>query len=204
MLSLAQIAHKLKEPPSTIRYHAHNYSEFLPSQKREGIRWPEYEDTAIEILRMIVELTKKGTARNEVKKELKKKYGVIYDGEESGAGGLQQSKGKLAQQANNIVTATTLQQAFWLSKETAELNARFASTLTNQKELLNYKEAEIADLKIKLEAERARAAELQAELLKAKTKTRQAAQIARSKKTQNRRRPKPKQRGMFGWLNKPL
>jgi type III secretory pathway component EscV len=196
MLTLVDIAKKLNKPASTIRYYAKNYSEFLPTQKKEGVRWALYEPTAFDIFKVIVELTQKQLHRDDIKKQLKKQFGVVIDAE---AEDLQQQKGNLAQRANNYITATTLQQALWLSKETAELNQRFASSINNQKELLNYKEDEIKKLKGELEAERAKTTELKNQNTELQN-TITTIKKRRIKRISKPTRHKKKSKGVFGWL----
>jgi predicted transcriptional regulator len=98
MKTLAEIAFALGIPPTTIRYHASYYSEFLPSIKVEGQRWPLYEDMALEVLRFITKNIKEGKQRQEIKKELREMYPETIE--------LTGTKDEQRRQKDNYITTT--------------------------------------------------------------------------------------------------
>ena len=59
MYTLKEIAQQLGITPSTARYYRDNYKEFLPTQRIEGKQHPLYEDNAVDVLKIIRDLTKK-------------------------------------------------------------------------------------------------------------------------------------------------
>lgn len=153
MKSLQQIANKLKLPPSTVRYYAKNYKEYLPSRKIEGVRWPMYEESAENIIRLIAKET--GNKKVEqIKELLSAKHSPIYDGvednddDETGKS-LLSDKGR--QPSDNSALATTLQQMSWFTRESSELNTRMMGSINHQRDLLKVKDQTVETLKGELE-----------------------------------------------------
>jgi hypothetical protein len=74
MVSIAEVAGRLNIPASTGREYVKRFQPFFPTTKVAGSRFPKYPDTALEIMRDIVEGYKKQLSRDELFDLLQQKY----------------------------------------------------------------------------------------------------------------------------------
>jgi DNA-binding transcriptional MerR regulator len=95
-LTAAEIARRLGEPESTVRYHARRFSSFVPTTGSGRSR--RYPEDAVDVLRVIGEQLRAGTPAAEIEQQLAARFPVLIEP--------QQPRGATQQQS-----ATTLSEA---------------------------------------------------------------------------------------------
>ena len=74
MVTIAEVAERLKIPASTGREYVKRFKPFFPTKKVAGARFPKYPDIAIEIMQDIVEGYKKQQSTDDIFDFLQGKY----------------------------------------------------------------------------------------------------------------------------------
>jgi hypothetical protein len=74
MVTIAEVAERLKIPASTAREYVKRFKPFFPTKKVAGARFPKYPDIAIEIMQDIVEGYKKQQSTDDIFDLLQQKY----------------------------------------------------------------------------------------------------------------------------------
>src|ERR687893_168681 len=74
MVTIAEVAERLKIPASTGREYVKRFKPFFPTKKVAGARFPKYPDIAIEIMQDIVEGYKKQQSTEDIFDFLQGKY----------------------------------------------------------------------------------------------------------------------------------
>lgn len=147
LLYLKEIAKKLDKPASSVRYYADIYSEFLPSQKVEGVRWDMYEPEAVDILRLVFTQKDKAKSREEIRDMLSEKYQPVYDGEVGESDKVSTTELQQQQpQGNNAPITTIVQQMSSYTDEATKLNRQIMSHVQFQRQALELKDEQIGEL----------------------------------------------------------
>ena len=120
-----------------------------------------YEDNAVDVLKIIRDLTKKKKSREEIKKTLSEKYAPIYEGVEE-----EQSKDTAieAQQPHNNASATMAHQQAFAALQSTEFTHSLLLEIKDQNELLKLKDQKISDLKEELAQQQQNHSELDDQL----------------------------------------
>jgi len=79
LYSLQQIANALGIPQSTVAYYRKNYADFMPSTRLKGKRYPLYELQAMEVVRLVRELSESGKEQHEIIAELDNLYPKVIE-----------------------------------------------------------------------------------------------------------------------------
>jgi hypothetical protein len=74
MVTIAEVAERLKIPASTGREYVKRFRPFFPTKKVAGSRFPKYPDIALEIMQDIVEGYKKQQSTDDIFDLLQQKY----------------------------------------------------------------------------------------------------------------------------------
>jgi hypothetical protein len=74
MVTIAEVAERLKIPASTGREYVKRFKPFFPTKKVAGARFPKYPDIALEIMQDIVEGYKKQQSTDDIFDLLQQKY----------------------------------------------------------------------------------------------------------------------------------
>jgi hypothetical protein len=74
MVTIAEVAERLKIPASTGREYVKRFKPFFPTKKVAGSRFPKYPDIALEIMQDIVEGYKKQQSTDDIFDFLQQKY----------------------------------------------------------------------------------------------------------------------------------
>jgi hypothetical protein len=74
MVTVAEVAEKLKIPASSAREYVKRFRPFFPTKKVAGSRFPKYPDIAFEVMRDIVEGYKKELSTDDLFDLLQQKY----------------------------------------------------------------------------------------------------------------------------------
>jgi hypothetical protein len=74
MVTIAEVAERLKIPASTAREYVKRFRPFFPTKKVAGSRFPKYPDMAFEVMRDIVEGYKKELSTDDLFDLLQQKY----------------------------------------------------------------------------------------------------------------------------------
>jgi hypothetical protein len=74
MVTIAEVAERLKIPASTGREYVKRFKPFFPTKKVAGSRFPKYPDLALEIMQDIVEGYKKQQSTDDIFDQLQQKY----------------------------------------------------------------------------------------------------------------------------------
>src|SRR5918992_268633 len=74
MVTIAEVAERLKIPASTGREYVKRFKPFFPTKKVAGARFPKYPDIALEIMQDIVEGYKKQASTDDIFDLLQGKY----------------------------------------------------------------------------------------------------------------------------------
>src|SRR5215212_5067755 len=74
MVTITEVAERLKIPASTGREYVKRFRPFFPTKKVAGSRFPKYPDIAIEIMQDIVEGYKKQLSSDDIFDLLQQKY----------------------------------------------------------------------------------------------------------------------------------
>jgi len=79
MVTIAEVAERLKIPASTAREYVKRFKPFFPSKKVAGARFPKYPDLTVEIMRDIVEGYKNQQSTEDIFDSLQGKYPLDAD-----------------------------------------------------------------------------------------------------------------------------
>jgi hypothetical protein len=74
MVTIAEVAERLKIPASTAREYVKRFKPFFPTKKVAGARFPKYPDITVEIMQDIVEGYKKQQSTDDIFDLLQQKY----------------------------------------------------------------------------------------------------------------------------------
>jgi hypothetical protein len=74
MVTIAEVAERLKIPASTSREYVKRFKPFFPTKKVAGARFPKYPDIALEVMQDIVEGYKKQQSTDDIFDLLQQKY----------------------------------------------------------------------------------------------------------------------------------
>jgi hypothetical protein len=74
MVTIAEVAERLKIPASTAREYVKRFKPFFPTKKVAGARFPKYPDISIEVMQDIVEGYKKQQSTDDIFDLLQQKY----------------------------------------------------------------------------------------------------------------------------------
>jgi hypothetical protein len=74
MVTIAEVAERLKIPASTAREYVKRFQPFFPTKKVAGARFPKYPDIALEVMQDIVEGYKKQQSTDDIFDLLQQKY----------------------------------------------------------------------------------------------------------------------------------
>jgi len=127
MLTAQQVSEIIDRPPSTTRFWATTYREYLP-RKKNG-RFYVYPEEAVSVFKKITELTGRGLYKEQIKDELQKSFGTYEDGETV--------EDKEPPTDNAIV----------VQKQYLEMTAFFTAMMSKYDELIAVQREELAILK---------------------------------------------------------
>jgi DNA-binding transcriptional MerR regulator len=149
LYSLQQIAKSLNIPQSTVAYYRNNYADFMPSTRLKGKRYPLYEEQAIEVVRLVRELSEKGKEQHEILIALEAKYPPVID-----KSGENDSNEQQTNQQPTTMLATTQNQGEIISRligQQTDLIRSQDTTLEAYRNQLGEKERRIEELEAKID-----------------------------------------------------
>ncbi len=134
LLTLQEISERLNIPPSTCRYYAKTYSDYMPGVKTG--RYMKYEPEAIEIIKVIAEGYSSNLQQQQIREQLQGKFALNIDNKEN--------------ESTATTTAATKQQQTEISSY-GESRAMFEYIIKEQAEIIRQQAAIIERLTRQLE-----------------------------------------------------
>lgn len=157
--SLQQLAKATGIPDSTVRYYAKTYSEYLPSSRLKGKKYPVYDHEAIEVLKTIREAQNDNIEKPEIEIILMDKFSFIDQTPQGNKPAKQQLSNKQKTAINPQLPAMQIASQFtnFIENQT-KLTEHFRGQSNIQSEVIEQlkeenKKLQLENLKLKQEVE---------------------------------------------------